>query len=653
MKLSFRTTHLLGYMLVVTLVGVFSVYAGLSFISQTVVNEAQLRVRKDMNSAWAEYEKTGALLRMAVEMISEHGELRNVLTEHTDPGNIVNKLELLCVEHGWDYMTLLDKDGFIFVGRDQFAPPYRQGRRDPIIDKAFDGQAACGTILLSHHDIVYEYPDLAAVFPMQLVTTKHARPTDRVVEDRGMVLEAATPVLGPHGKVQGVLYGGILLNHRNSLVDRIRNAVFGKELYKGKPLGTVTIFLGDVRVATNVIEIDSTRAIGTRVSDEVYTRVLEQGEHFYDRAFVVNDWYLSAYDPIMNPDGQTIGIFYVGLLEKKYLDYKSVLVGKFLGIIFVSMLLSVGFAFYLSSNLRRPVGKLVEATRKISAGQLNTRVDSDEGCLEMVELARSFNLMFESLETHNKQLSEATVALKQALAEADEKNHAYLEMLGFVTHELKSPLASIVFAIGSLRERLLGPLTDQQEAVLKASSASADYLNFTIANYLNLSRLEESELKLNLGVTELKESIVEPVIELLSEIATDNKMQIVCHIQSHLQVKCDRDLLTSAVQNLLSNAIKYGQKGGLIEIGTESEVDNRFIGVYIFNEGSGFEPHEAEELFNRFTRFASKNYNTKSGTGLGLFVAREIIEKHGGRIWAGSEPGKWAKFTFTIPIEFS
>jgi len=650
MRLSFRTTHLLGYMLVVSLIGVFTVYAGLSFISKAIVNEAQLRVQKDLNSAWAEYEKTGALLRMAVEMISEHEELRNVLAGRADPGNIANKLELLRVEQGWDYMTLLDKDGFVYVGRDQFGPPYRQGRRDPIIDKALDGQTAFGTILLSRHDMAYEYPGLVAISPIQLVTTEHARPTDRVVEDRGMVLEAATPVLGPHGEVQGILYGGILLNHRNSLVDRVRNAVFGEELYRGKPLGTVTIFLWDVRIATNVIDIDSARAIGTRVSDEVYTRVLEQGERFGNRAFVVNDWYLSAYDPIMNPDGQTIGILYVGLLEKKYLDYRSTLVLKFLGIIFMSMLLSVGLAFYLSGALRRPIGKLVEATRKVSAGQLNTRVGSDEGCLEIVELARSFNSMFESLETHDKQLGEVAIALKQALAEADEKNRAYLEMLGFVTHELKSPLASIVFAIGSLRERLLGPLTDQQEAVLKASSASADYLNFTIANYLNLSRMEEGELKLSLGVTELRESIVEPAVELLSEIAVDSKMQIACHIQSHLQVKCDCDLLTSAVQNLLSNAIKYGQRGGLIEIGIDSEVDDGFVGVYIFNEGSGFEPHKAEELFNRFTRFAAENYSTKSGTGLGLFVTRGIIKKHGGRIWAESEPGKWARFTFTIPV---
>lgn len=653
MKLSFRTTHLLGYMLVVSLTGIFSVFAGLSFISDTVVNEAQLRVQKDLNSAWAEYEKTGALLQMAIEMISEYEELRDVLTGNSEPDNIANKLESLRAEQGWDYITLLNKDGIIFVGRDQFAPPYQQGRRDPIIDKAFDGQTACGTILLSQHDMAYEYPDLPTISPIQLVTTEHAQPTDRVVENRGMILEVATPVLGPHGKVQGVLYGGILLNHRNRLIDRISNAVFGEESYRGKPLGTVTIFLWDVRIATNVIAIDSTRAIGTLVSDEVYIRVLEQGERFERRAFVVNDWYLSAYDPIMNPDGQTIGILYVGLLEKKYLDYKSILVVKFLGIIFVSLLLSVGLAFYLSSTLRRPIGKLVEATRKVSAGQLNTRVCSDEGCLEIVELARSFNSMSESLETHNKQLDEATVALKQALSEADEKNHAYLEMLGFVTHELKSPLASIVFAIGSLRERLLGPLTDQQETVLKASSASADYLNFTIANYLNLSRMEEGELKLNLEITELRESIVEPVVELLSEIAVDNKMQIAYHIQNHLQVKCDHDLLTSAVQNLLSNAIKYGRKGGLIKIGTESKVVDGFVKVYIFNEGTGFEPQEAEELFNRFTRFAAKNYNTKSGTGLGLFVTREIIEKHGGKIWAESEPGKWAKFIFTIPVGFA
>ena len=72
-------------------------------------------------------------------------------------------------------------------------------------------------------------------------------------------------------------------------------------------------------------------------------------------------------------------------------------------------------------------------------------------------------------------------------------------MLGFVTHELKSPLASIVFAIGSSRDHILGPLNAEQEALLKAASISADYLRDTIANYLNLSRIEEGELKLHLA----------------------------------------------------------------------------------------------------------------------------------------------------------
>jgi signal transduction histidine kinase len=217
-----------------------------------------------------------------------------------------------------------------------------------------------------------------------------------------------------------------------------------------------------------------------------------------------------------------------------------------------------------------------------------------------------------------------------------------------VTHELKSPLASIVFAIGSLRENLLGPLNPTQEAVLKSSAKSADYLNATIANFLNLSRIEEGALKLKLWKVFLRSTIIDPAVQRLSEMIADNGMKVYCDIAPNLEVTCDPDLLTSVFQNLISNAVKYGRKGSHIQITQEKEPNNNFIRLSILNEGSGFNPDEAKGLFTKFTRFNARNYDTKSGTGLGLFVTKNIINQHGGDIWAESQAGQWAKFIFTL-----
>jgi len=462
-----------------------------------------------------------------------------------------------------------------------------------------------------------------------------------------MVLEAAVPIIGPNNKIYGIVYGGILLNRRFDLVDKIRKAVFDIDYYNGKPLGTVTIFLWDRRVTTNVIKADTTRAIGTRVSDEVYTKVLEKGERFGDRAFVVNDWYLSAYDPIKDPDGKIIGILYVGLLEQKYLDYKSDLTIKYLGVGLLALLLAGEFAFFFAGRIRKPIERLIEATRKISGGELNTRVKEKTGSSDIQELGNSFNTMAESLELRSKQLEKASNELHQAYKKADEKNRAYLEMLGFVTHELKSPLASIVFAIESLRDKTLGPINRPQEELLRSSAKSANYLNNTIANFLNLSRIEEGALKLKLEKLKPCLEMCERATERLSELIADNKMKIDCNIPRDLAITGDSDLLASVFQNLISNAVKYGDTGSSIKIDySENDRDYQFS---VYNQGIGFSKEDSRSLFTKFSRFSSEKYSTKSGTGLGLFVTKMIIDRHGGKIWADSEEGKWAKFTFTIP----
>jgi signal transduction histidine kinase len=218
-----------------------------------------------------------------------------------------------------------------------------------------------------------------------------------------------------------------------------------------------------------------------------------------------------------------------------------------------------------------------------------------------------------------------------------------------VTHELKSPLASIVFAIGALRDRILGPVNDAQEQILKAASNSADYLRDTIANYLNLSRIEEGELRLRWSVVAVRADILAPVLDRVSELAAERRMRIECEVPPDVAGACDPSLITSVFQNLLSNAVKYGREGGRIRVTAGSDETPGFLRFHVWNEGEGFPSGEGEKLFRKFSRLTHGGDDTKSGTGLGLFVSRVIVEKHGGRIEAESAPGQWADFSFTLP----
>lgn len=648
MKISLRNTQLFGYTIVVILMGTFTIFTGLSFITDTVMQEAKLKVQMDLNSAWTAYKEDKALLQMNVSLVAQHELFRRALNDRSINPKVSKLLAELREKYKLDFLNLVNKNGTIIGTSGKPEALKRKVRYDPVIEEAFLGNVTSGTSLISRENLLLKSDELAEQAYIPILQTERAKPTGRTVEDRGMILETAIPILNDQNEVHGLIYGGILLNRRFDLVDRIRSTVFGNDYFDGKPLGTVTLFLEDTRIATNVITADSVRAIGTIVSDEVYQKVLEKGERFADRAFVVNDWYLSAYDPVLDAKGNIIGILYVGLLEKKYTAYGQELTIEFIGIGLIALLIAVLLANYLSSKVRRPILKLVEATREISKAKLNTRVTNIGHINEISELAKSFNSMAASLEADSKQLNEASANLKRAYIKADEKNRAYLEMLGFVTHELKSPLASIVFGIGSLRDKLLGPLTEGQEDVLKSSARSADYLNSTIGNFLNLSRIEEGELKLKISQVSLKENIIESAANRLQEIVADNKMEIEINVPDDLVVSCDPDLMNSVFQNLISNALKYGYKGTSVKI--SSELSDGLVKIYVFNEGSGFSNEDRLNMFTKFSRFNAANYNTKSGTGLGLFVTKNIILKHNGAIWAESEQGNWAKFTFTIPL---
>ncbi len=133
-----------------------------------------------------------------------------------------------------------------------------------------------------------------------------------------MMLGAAAPIFDYQNNLIGILYGGILLNRNYEIVDEIKRTVFQDLQYKGQDIGTATIFQDDLRISTNVKNGDGSRAIGTRVSEEVYNQVVVNGKPYIGRAYVVNNWYITAYEPIENINHQIIGILYVGILEQKY-----------------------------------------------------------------------------------------------------------------------------------------------------------------------------------------------------------------------------------------------------------------------------------------------------------------------------------------------
>ena len=175
------------------------------------------------------------------------------------------------------------------------------------------------TMLMSEDELARERLDLA---PRARIIS----PTDKktLVEKRGMVLVEAIPLHDRLGKPIGCIYGGVLLNNNLPLIDRISELVYGHDEYAGVAVGSATIFLDKYRIATTVRMENGERALGTHVSQPVAETVLQHANIWLGRAFVVNQWYLTAYEPIKNGYGQTIGALYVGMLEEPLIAVKNV-----------------------------------------------------------------------------------------------------------------------------------------------------------------------------------------------------------------------------------------------------------------------------------------------------------------------------------------
>jgi signal transduction histidine kinase len=514
--------------------------------------------------------------------------------------------------------------------------------RSEIVRKAAAERRSLGGPRIISKD---QQADIGIVIPsgdqIRILDTPKARPSDRTLLESVMAKEFAQLVWDHQGDPVEIICAGRIVNQDSVLVDRIRKLVFGDALYNDKPVGTVTIFQGDVRVSTNVLDADGKRAIGTRVSEEVYHEVVENGERWLDRAFVVTHWYKTAYEPIRDIDDNIIGILYVGTLEEPFNDMLARVLLAFALVILLASGLGFMLSVYLTGSIVNPITHLTQATYKMARGELGHAVQADASIRELKHLAESFNDM-------SVRLKEREASLKASNEKTTELNKSYLDLLGFVAHELKGLLASAVINAYSLRNGLLGMINFKQKKAVDSICRNLDYLDATVKKFLNLSRIERSNLEVNKTEFSLGRDIFEVSIQAFDKLNRAKKMQVTNEIDPALMVHADRDLMQIVANNLVNNAIKYGTDGGRIILTCQIEGD--YVSVEVYNDSRPISESMTGQLFKKFSRLDVPEKKRVKGSGLGLYITRQIIEAHGGAIRV--EPGdKGNSFIFTIRKE--
>lgn len=624
----------------VLVVGVLSAALGIRMIQTRVVAEAQERVWLDLSSERAHFRYRMAEIETILRLAAFKRITIEAVAADEPSGELHTRLEMIRNRFGLDFLSAVDEEGLVVV---RTAPPYAVGDfmgGNASVARALGGESGVSMEVLSAVQLEREAEGLAERAYLPLEATPRARPTERQAESRGMVMMAAVPV---HDgvRVVGALYGGVLLNRNHALVDGIEEVVYGSKQYGGAPMGTVTLFLDDCRIATTVRLPNGNRALGTRASKEVADQVLDNERPWIGPAFVVSRRYLSAYDAIRNGRGEVIGMLYVGILEQPFRDMGRNLMLRYAALLVFALALALWLAFVLAGVVSGPLQRLIEAANRHRRGERPGPVPEEGGSRETRTLILAFNEMTAALAEREARLAE----MNESLAAL---NRSYMETLGFVSHELKSPIAAMINYMYLLRHGKLGATTEKQDRALRLIDGNIKRIVEMARHYLNLSRIENGEMEPVRSRVDVAAEVLEPLLDSMQEELAARRMKIESRVGPEVALRADLNQVREIFENLLSNAVKYGAEGGRVEIAGRR--DGAMAVFEVGNEGPGIPADRIGALFQKFSRLEGQpGVRTQKGTGLGLFITKHIVEAHGGTIGVESRPGEWTVFRFTLP----
>jgi two-component system NtrC family sensor kinase len=430
------------------------------------------------------------------------------------------------------------------------------------------------------------------------------------------------------------------LSGENRLPDLIRDFVFGSGLDTEMPQATITIFDRDIRIATNVVTARGERAIGTRASTEVAARVLGKGLPWNDRARVLDRWMIASYEPIRSEGGQVLGMVYAGLDEAPYTAHARRDVGQFLVSIATLSLLVSFLVWWFARQVTRPLGALTTAAMVLGEGSPKSIAVNSFDPKEIQVLGEAFNHMAKQILTRTTELEVSRETAHKALDD-------YLEVLGFVAHELKSPLAGARAQLMMIDEGYAGEVSESMKPPMAKMGRALDYGLEVVHSFNQLCRAEGEGFSAKLmDIGDFGNEVVRPAMADFESQASARGMKLTLEAEAK-RLRADPDLLRVVMDNLIGNAIKYGREGSTVRISTWQA--NNIMRVEVHNEGIGVAPDKLGSLFQKFYRVHDPKTKLTKGTGVGLYLVRKFVEFQGGTVGAESEYGAWIRFWFQIP----
>jgi len=606
-------------------------FATLSYLGNVWLQEVQTRVRRNLGAARAAYQSRVSLIVTFLQGISlDHG-LRAAL-KRNDFGELQAILCDIQDSEKMDFVVLVDTAGKV-VCRGKNNQRGDDFSADPLVGRALGSQqTVTGTTILSRERLQAEGSDLAEQARFEVIPTQAARPTAERVRTEGMVIAAVVPLVDGRGRALAFLYGGDLLARRYEIVDAIKQQVFPPVVYHGKEIGTVTIFQGDLRISTNVTMADGSRAVGTQLSASVCEEVLDRGGTWEAPALVVNDWYITAYEPIRDLEGRIIGALYVGLLQAPFTHQRNGIVAVFLAIVIVATLASFVLLFLATEWVLRPIRSVVAMAQKVIGGDLSARVNLRPPG-EMGVLCRAIDSMAQAVAEREELLEQAT---RQQIGRS-EKLASVGRLAAGVAHEINNPLTGVLAFADLLRSKENMDEQDRQdlELIIRETKRAREI----VRGLLDFAR-ETPSVKTCLNLNE----VLAETVRLLGKREAFQNIYIVENYAERLPpVNGDKNQLQQVFLNLCLNACEAMPDGGTLLVGTATAGDR--VVVEVTDTGCGIKREHLDQIFEPF--FTTKPVG--KGTGLGLSVSYGIVRQHGGTLEVTSDEGKGTTFTVGFP----
>ena len=250
-------------------------------------------------------------------------------------------------------------------------------------------------------------------------------------------------------------------------------------------------------------------------------------------------------------------------------------------------------------------------------------------------------------QTLERRIQDRTSTLQATVEQLQEFDRLKSAFVGIVSHELRTPVTSIKIFAENLLEGVAGPLNEKQNYYLSRIQLNADQLKRMLNEMLDLSKIEAGKMELRPAVLSLQELLAD-LLEGFQPLAQGKSIMMeVFPMENIPKVRADRDKLYEVLANLLENAIKFTPSGGRVQIGAQV-LDDRHIEVRVSDTGCGIPEEHLLKIFDKFYRVQSGPGNA-AGAGLGLAIAKGLIELHGGTVAVESAPGKGSHFSFTLP----